>query len=69
MGNGGLRVAVAMAADKLVQQVSLKEKLAAYKAQASGADKADTEKAKRRFMADGYGNKKCGQRNRPGRII
>ena len=24
---------------------------------------------KRRFMADGYGNKECGQRNRPGRTV
>ena len=47
MGNGGLRVAAAMA-DKPVQRASLKEKLAAYKAQASGADRADTEKAKRK---------------------
>ncbi len=30
------------------QRVSLKEKLAAYKAQVSGAGRADTEKAKRR---------------------
>lgn len=47
MGNGGLRVAAAMA-DKPVRRASLKEKLAAYKAQASGADRADTEKAKRK---------------------
>lgn len=34
LGNGGLRVAAAMA-DKPVQRASLKEKLAAYKAQVS----------------------------------
>ncbi|KAI4449321.1 hypothetical protein C823_003850 [Eubacterium plexicaudatum ASF492] len=43
----GLRVAAAMA-DKPVQRASLKEKLAAYKAQVSGAGRADTEKAKRK---------------------
>ena len=43
----GLRTAAAMA-DKPVQRALLKEKLAAYKAQASGADRADTEKAKRK---------------------
>ena len=47
VGNGGLRVAAAMA-DKPVQRASLKEKLAAYKAQVSGAGRADTEKAKRK---------------------
>ena len=46
-GSGGLRAAAAMA-DKPAQRASLKEKLAAYKAQASGADRADTEKAKRK---------------------
>ena len=45
MGSGGLRAAAAMA-DKPVQRASLKEKLAAYKAQVSGAGRADTEKAK-----------------------
>ena len=44
MGSGGLRAAAAMA-DKPVQRASLKEKLAAYKAQVSGAD---TDKAKRK---------------------
>ena len=33
-----------------------------------GKKKAD-QKNTRRFMADGYGNKKCGQRNRPGRTV
>ncbi len=47
VGNGGLRTAAAMA-DKPVQRASLKEKLAAYKAQVSGAGRADTEKEKRR---------------------
>jgi len=42
-----MRVAATMA-DKPAQRASLKEKLAAYKAQASGADRADTEKAKRK---------------------
>ena len=47
MGSGGLRAAAAMA-DKPAQRASLKEKLAAYKAQVSGADRADTDKAKRK---------------------
>ena len=47
IGSGGMRAAAAMA-DKPAQRASLKEKLAAYKAQASGADRADTEKAKRK---------------------
>ena len=47
MGNGGMRVAAAMA-DKPVQRASLKEKLAAYRAQASGAGRTDAEKAKRK---------------------
>ena len=47
MGSGGLRAAAAMA-DKPAQRASLKEKLAAYKAQVSGADRADTGKAKRK---------------------
>ena len=47
MGNGGLRVAAAMA-DKPVRRASLKEKLAADKAQASETNRADTEKAKRK---------------------
>ena len=46
-GNGGLRVAAAMV-DKPVQRASLKEKLAAYRAQASGAGRTDAEKAKRK---------------------
>ena len=47
MGSGGLRAAAAMA-DKPAQRASLKEKLATYKAQVSGADRADTDKAKRK---------------------
>ena len=47
IGSGGLKAAAAMA-DKPAQKTSLKEKLAAYKAQVSGADRADTEKAKRK---------------------
>ena len=47
MGSGGLRAAAAMA-DKPAQRAALKEKLAAYKAQVSGADRADTGKAKRK---------------------
>ena len=43
----GLRVAAAMA-DKPVQRTSLKEKLAAYRAQASEAGRTDAEKAKRK---------------------
>jgi len=43
----GAKLAAAMA-DKPVQRASLKEKLAAYKAQVSGADRADTDKAKRK---------------------
>ena len=44
IGSGGLKAAAAMA-DKPAQRASLKEKLAAYKAQVSGAD---TDKAKRK---------------------
>jgi hypothetical protein len=47
IGSGGMRAAAAMA-DKPAQRASLKEKLAAYKAQVSGADRADTDKAKRK---------------------
>ena len=47
IGSGGLKAAAAMA-DKPAQKTSLKEKLAAYKAQVSGADRADIEKAKRK---------------------
>ena len=47
MGSGGLRAAAAMA-DKPAQGASLKEKLATYKAQVSGADQADTDKVKRK---------------------
>ncbi len=47
IGNGGLRAAAAMA-DKPAQRTSLKEKLAAYKAKVSGAERADTDKAKRK---------------------
>ena len=43
----GLRTAAAMA-DKPVQRALLKEKLAAYKAQASGADREKKKKAKRK---------------------
>ena len=43
----GMKAAAAMA-DKPAQKMSLKEKLEAFKAQAAGADRADTEKAKRK---------------------
>ncbi len=43
----GMKVAAAMC-DKPVQKMSLKEKLEAFKAQAAGTDRADTEKAKRK---------------------
>lgn len=45
MGNGGLRVAAAMA-DKPVQRASLKEKLEAFKVRAAGAGKPEIGKAK-----------------------
>ena len=44
-GNGGLRAAAVMA-DKPVQRASLKEKLAAYRAQVAGKEKPNAEKAK-----------------------
>ena len=50
MRNGNpleLRVAAVMT-ETPVQRISLKEKLEAYKAQASGVSKADIEKAKRK---------------------
>lgn len=43
----GMKVAAAMC-DKPIQKMSLKERLEAFKAQAAGADKADTEKIKRK---------------------
>ena len=43
----GMKVAAAMC-DKPAQKMSLKERLEAFKAQAAGADRADTEKAKRK---------------------
>ena len=43
----GLKAAAAMC-DKPVQKMSLKEKLEAFKAQAAGTDRTDTEKAKRK---------------------
>lgn len=74
----GMEVAAAMA-DKPVQRASLKEKLAAYKAQASGADRADIEKAKRKeetvkqqaaWLQKDYGNRtsfcrKCWNNRKP----
>lgn len=45
MVNGGLRTAAAMA-DKSVQRASLKEKLAAYRAQVPGKEKPNAEKLK-----------------------
>ncbi len=43
----GMKVAAAMC-DKPVQKMSLKERLEAFKVQAAGADRADTEKVKRK---------------------
>ena len=45
MGNGGLRVAAAMA-DKPVQRASLKEKLEAFKVKAAGKEKQENHKEK-----------------------
>ena len=45
MGNGGLRVAAAMA-DKPVQRASLREKLEAFKAKVSGTEKQEKHKEK-----------------------
>lgn len=43
----GMKVAAAMC-DKPVQKMSLKERLEAFKTQAAGTDRADTEKSKGR---------------------